>query len=621
MSFYEFKREDAFRFANFIGIKTRVEREVELNFEICPYCRNRETGNLWKFSINLKTGAFLCMRSKCKKSGNMITLSRDFDFSLGKSVDEYYGTRRKKYREFKTPKNPIKPKSEAVKYLESRGISEKIAEKYEITVQEKMPNILVFPFYDEKGILTYVKYRKTDFDKTRDNNKEWCEPKGKPILFGMKQCTDDKRRLIVTEGQIDSLSVAEAGFDNVVSVPTGKNGTTWYPHCYDWVESFKEVVIFGDHEKNEITLLEMFSLKFKNCIKHVREEDYKDCKDANEILLKYGAAQVKKCIDNAVQVPVRHILKLSEVKKLDLFSIQKLKTGIKQVDTLLYGGLPFGFVHIIAGKRGEGKSTLGSQIIANAIDQGFVCFVYSGELPNGNFKTWLDYQIAGRNHIVENTLITGNKQWFVTNSDQDLIDKWYDENIYIYDNSIIEDDEREDLLNTIEEMILKYNAQVILIDNLMTAIEMDESKGTDYEKQSDFANRLRKLALRYSVLILLVAHRRKTGYMQDINDEVLGSSKITNIAGVILGYDRLNNKDIEKGIGTEEDRKITISKNRLFGKVNFDGYIVNYEEKSKRIYGDGDDLDYEFGWTKDLPEIERNNGFVPVKDTDDTPFT
>ena len=69
---------------------------------------------------------------------------------------------------------------------------------------------MYFHFFDEKGKIQFVKYRKTDFDKSKDANKEWCEANCKPILFGMKQC-EDFTTLVITEGQIDSLSVATAG--------------------------------------------------------------------------------------------------------------------------------------------------------------------------------------------------------------------------------------------------------------------------------------------------------------------------------------------------------------------------------------------------------------------------
>ena len=143
-----------------------------------------------------------------------------------------------------------------MEYLQSRGISEDIARKYEITIKDGTDNILVFPFFDEKGNLQTIKYRKTDFDKSKDKNKEWFEANCKPILFGMKQCSEDKDRLIITEGQLDSLSVSEAGIDNAVSVPNGAKGFTWIPYCWDWVTEFDEIVVFGDCENEKIKLLE-----------------------------------------------------------------------------------------------------------------------------------------------------------------------------------------------------------------------------------------------------------------------------------------------------------------------------------------------------------------------------
>ena len=55
--------------------------------------------------------------------------------------------------------------------------------------------------------------------------------------------------IIITEGQIDCLSVAEAGYQNVVSVPNGAKGFTWYDHCSAWLDKFEEVIVFGDRIK------------------------------------------------------------------------------------------------------------------------------------------------------------------------------------------------------------------------------------------------------------------------------------------------------------------------------------------------------------------------------------
>lgn len=608
MSMYEFKESDAWDFARTQGIEVKQSGE-QLHFKICPYCRPRATkGNTRTFSINLRTGQFKCLRESCGVTGNMITLSRDFDFSLGNDVDEYYRPK-KQFKKLNTPKKPIVPKEPAIAYLESRGISEKIAKRYEITTQTDYKNILVFPFYDEEGKLQFVKYRKTDFNKEKDNNKEWCEANCKPILFGMKQCNLENKRLILTEGQIDSLSVAEAGIENAVSVPTGAKGFTWIPYCYDWMKKFDSIVVFGDFEKGKISLLEEMKSRFPNKIFHVRPEDYQGCKDANELLMKYGKEAVRKAVENAKMIDLKNIIPLSEVKSVNIYELDKLKTGINELDRCLYGGLPFGTVCIIAGKRGDGKSTLGSQIMGSAIQQGYTTFTYSGELPNYLYKNWFDFQIAGPYHITENNK-DGIVNRFITTKNQELINAWYQEKAYIYDSRIVEKDEQEDLLKTIRDGIKRYGISVILLDNLMTAMYLDENRGSDkYDQQGKFVRELTRIALEFNVLILLVAHRRKNSFTTDANDEISGSGDITNLASVTLSYDRMSKDEIDKGLAAEGQRKLIIAKNRLFGKINLKGIVLDYDEKSKRIYEKSKGFTWSMGWEEEWQQVNMETPF------------
>lgn len=587
---YEFKEDDAKNFASHVGIVTHSKGN-ELIFKKCPYCKG--SGKDEKtFSINLKTGQYKCFRDSCGAQGNMITLARDFDFSLGNEIDEYYAPK-KMFKKLTSPKDKIVPKQEAISYLESRGISKETASRYEITVQTENKNVLVFPFYDEKGLLQFVKYRKTDFDKEKDYCKEWCEKGCKPILFGMKQCNMENKTLVVTEGQIDSLSVAESGIENAVSVPTGSKGMTWVPYCWDFVHKFDKIIVFGDFEKGKITLLEDFVKRFKISVYHVREEDYMECKDANDILRKYGKEQVRKCIKNAIPIPVRNVIDLSMVESRDPFKIPKLATGVAEFDDLLYGGLPFGYVHILGGKRGDGKSTFGSQLICQAREQGYKSFVYSGEMENGDVKNWMYLNFAGDNHIIENKTVDGRNYWFISNQTSSVIDKWVQGNIFLYDNTQI-DNEMKELIPIIIDMICREGVKVILLDNLMTAIEMMDVVGSDeYAAQKNFCSDLRKIALQYHVLIILVAHRRKSQGTTDVNDEISGSSYITNCAGVVVSYDRDKSED-----GNPMDRKLVVSKNRLFGKLNYDGILLHFAEKSKRIYGDRDDKNFRYSWDK-----------------------
>ena len=126
------------------------------------------------------------------------------------------------------------------------------------------------------------------FEKGKSKgSKEWTEANSKPILFGMNHCNFDNKTLVITEGQMDSLSCIEAGVENAVSVPLGALGFTWVPNCWDFLCKFDTLVVFGDHEKGHITLLDELEQRFDGIVKHVREDDYLDCKDANELLQKH----------------------------------------------------------------------------------------------------------------------------------------------------------------------------------------------------------------------------------------------------------------------------------------------------------------------------------------------
>ena len=126
-------------------------------------------------------------------------------------------------------------------------------------------------------------------------------------------------------------------------------------------------------------------------------------------------------------------------------------------------------------------------------------------------------------------------------------------------------------------------------------------------RQGSFVKDLTRIAIKYDCLILLVAHRRKNSFTLDANDEISGSGDITNLAGITLSYDRGNKEELETGQMTEEQRKLVIAKNRLFGKLNLKGIVLSYEERSKRIYGKGDDVNRQFSW-------DKSDGFMEIED-------
>ena len=601
MGFYEFREADARAFAQRIGVGTR-ERGKELLFQYCPYCHGGDSKDKWTFSISLIDGGFNCRRASCSVRGGMRKLAEDFDFSLGRDADAYYN-RGRKYRDLSQYPRP-KTKDPAVRYMAKRGISGDTVKRYNLTCQTENENVLVFPFIDPDDNMQFVKYRNTEHVKG-EGSKEWCEADCRPILFGMNHVDTEDKRLILTEGQIDSLTLNECGYSNAVSVPTGKNGFTWYPYCYDWLKQFDVLVVFGDCEGGKITLLEEMTGRFDGIVKHVRVEDYQGCKDANELFLTHGREAIEQAVENAVMMHHPKIVDITDVKRKSLDGMEKFGTGIGGLDRVL-GGFYLGQFIVITGERGQGKSTLASLFVTRAAEAGYPSFIYSGELSDWMVQDWIFRQLAGGQNVIGNEAESGFRTFTIANSVFQKIADHYTGMIYNYDNSAIngqdELDAQEPLLDTIGTAIKQYGCRVILIDNLMTAIDDDLSSDV-YRQQSNFAKSLAIMAKRFNVLILLVAHPRKSGTAMKkefSNDDVAGSSNITNLVDVVMKYSRSEDESC--------DSVLNVYKNRLTGKYPpQEGIPLYFDEASKRISDTENYFSWSMGWesTPDKPEPEN----------------
>ena len=605
MGYYEFQRQDLYDLCSQLHIPTAT-RGHELKFKECPYCHSKK--DLWTFAVNLNTGAYNCLRSSCGAKGSFVQFAKDNNFDLPGISDNYD----RKYRHF-TIKH-ITIRDPAIKYLKSRGLSELACTTYEITSQKEHDNILVIPFKDENGIVQCIKYRKMDFDPTKDKNKEWFERGGKSILFGMNHCDYEIDTLVLTEGQLDALSLADVGIMNPVSVPTGQLGTTWIPHCWDFMQKFKKLIVFGDNEKGHVTLVDMVRDRFPNMqVLVVRTEDYKGCKDANEILQKYGADQLFECVYNAQPLPIAQLVDVFDVEHQNILEMDALQTRITGLDKILTKGMYYGQVILLTGNRGDGKSTFMQQICCNALDQGEKVFLYSGELPNPVVRNFTDTMFAG---LPEKDIKSDVLQ---------AISEKYHGMMYLYDFSVVESDEQTDVLRIAEQAIKQYGCRLICLDNLMTLVSSSNNDGL-YQAQKEFVSRLVKMAKLYNVVIMLVAHPRKRGTGDTgsfTNDDIAGTGDVANKVDVIMSYQRYKEKN-----GEEDDTKrvIWVTKNRLTGRLAMkDKAIkVKYEPRTRRITDDNDTFNYQCAWRGnysgntvfpdlDMREIKPNTKDIPFK--------
>lgn len=576
---YIFKQSDVFDFAHSIGADVHQKGE-ELWFKKCPKCHG-DGEDKDTFSVNLETGAFKCFRASCDYHGHFVELARDFNYPL--DVGEV-----KVYR--KLPQKPIETKPSAVSYMESRGISRATTERYKLTSRSDNPDILLFPFYDEQNILQFIKYRNTKYVKGCHGNKEWCETDTKPILFGMAQC-EDFATLTITEGQIDSLSLAECGIKNAVSVPTGATGFTWLNHCWDWITQFREVIVFGDYEHGKMTLIDTLQSRLPQRVRGVRPQDYLGEKDANAILQRFGRQAIITAVENAEAQKLSNVKDLSTVQSVDINKLPKILTGIREVDRAI-GGLIMGQVVLLTGKRGDGKSTYMSQLVAEALEQDNNVFIYSGELADFHFRRWLDYQLAGGGNVETNINRFGDEEYSLSTSTAEKICNWYKGRAFIFDNGYLPENkgEFESITETIEKVIKQYDVKMVCIDNLMTAMDVVTQNDNLYLAQSNFVGALKRIAVKYNVVIVLVAHPRKSN-SDFTNDDVSGSSDITNKVDIVMSYKREDGEDC--------DSKLTISKNRLTGKLAMGANAIPllYSPKTKRIFSKSSEVKH-YGWEK-----------------------
>ncbi len=166
-------------------------------------------------------------------------------------------------------------------------------------------NTIQFPYY-LGGQVVNVKYRTGDKRFRQEKNAKKCF-----FNFDMAM-TSSSDRLIITEGEMDCLALYEAGFRSVVSVPDGAPSpdAQSYATKFDFLhgaeplfEKFKYVVLAVDNDAPGQKLQEELCRRIglDKCLKVLWPEG---CKDANDVLVKYGTGDLHRCIKDAAFFPV-----------------------------------------------------------------------------------------------------------------------------------------------------------------------------------------------------------------------------------------------------------------------------------------------------------------------------
>ena len=541
----------------------------ELIPEYCPFCNGGSSGkDRETFAVSLDRGVYVCKRGSCGKRGALETLGEFFheNISVNRPNAHKFENTTKNYV---LPDTKLSPCTETIyQYFESRKISRQTVDTFKIQADDR--GNIVFPFY-ENGENVFEKFRKPSKHRPEDKTpKEWRVPGTKPILFGMDMCVFSQP-LVITEGEIDCMSLYEAGIHNVTSVPSGCEDFTWIENCYDWLERFKTIILFGDNDEPGQKMVKTLAKRLEESRCKI-VEDYPErpdggfCKDANEILYFHGDFALIDMVENARDIPVKGLLNLGEVIPTDPTLVPRIKTNIPKLDAMT-GGLLEGGITIVLGRAGSGKSVLSNMIALNAIEQGYTVCVYTGEFRADRFQYWINLQAAGSNYItLKYDPVKGKQVPVLSYAVQQRVMNWYNGKLLLYDNDEVFDGSQADAILSVFTMaVRRHGARLLIIDNMMTSVS---DKEDEWRAQAIFANQLKKFANKYGVAILLVAHARKTKAGEKLNaDDLSGASATNNLADVTIS--------VEAG-------RLTVLKNRDTGTLGTIDFC--YCPDSRRIY-------------------------------------
>lgn len=469
-----------------LGIKIPYGRTGGNVKTICPNCHeSRKNKRDKSLSVNLDTGLYNC--HYCHFSGCI------------KEKKEYT----KVEKVYKRPKwnNKTDLSDKLVKWFEEkRGISQDTLKKLRITEGiEYMPqkngqcNTVQFNYFLGEELIN-VKYRTGDKCFKLSSGAEL-------VLYNINSLVG-AASCIITEGEIDTASFIECGFEGVVSVPNGANGTEYLDNYIEEYFDDKETIYIAvDTDRKGLELRSDLIRRFGG--ERCKIVSYgPECKDANEHLVKYGAESLKITVSNAEDIKIERVFSLSDYTG-DMDSLYE--KGFQRGYTIGHANFDglcsfeLGRLCVVTGIPGHGKSEFVDEIaVLLNMKYGFKFAYFSPEnYPATYLYSKLISKITGK---------TFDKQ-YLPHQEYSESKEYINNNFYtIYPKSDFTIDE---ILDKAKYLVKKRGIKGLIIDpynKLESKIPMGMSETNYISKQLDD---LVTFAQKNNVLVFLVAHPRK----------------------------------------------------------------------------------------------------------------
>lgn len=310
---------------------------------------------------------------------------------------------------------------------------------------------------------------------------------------------DQDKPVVITEGEIDCLSVIQAGHIRAVSLPDGwteqGNKTEDLAAAEELLRASPWVIVAGDNDKaGESLPRAVANILAGHDVRYATWPE--GCKDPNDVLIKFGEGELSRCLVEAVRIdpPGGTISGFSDIPPTSAQRI--LRVNKHPFDKVI--ALELGEISVWTGLPGCGKSTL----ITWVADE--VSRSEGIRVGNIGFETHT-YRI--RDQLSRNLT---NRPWSELNADQQsMLVKELDERWRLVHPT----DESENHLGWLENMVkvlaLRDGCKLIIVDP-WNELEHLPQPGENMTHYINFALKfIRKLAKRLEVHIAIVAHPKK----------------------------------------------------------------------------------------------------------------
>lgn len=306
-------------------------------------------------------------------------------------------------------------------------------------------------------------------------------------------------------------------------------------------------------------------------------------------------------------------LAMTDVQYVDMSKMASIPTGYKELDKKIIG-LLLGDVTVLSGGSGAGKSSWIDCVALNAIQRGYKVGIWSGELQDFRFQSWINQIAAGKNYVCKREGF--ENYYYAPKNISNQISNWLEGKLFLYNNNY--GSKWQQLFADVKELVDKEGVQLIVLDNLM-ALQIDNYEGDKYTQQTKFINDLKEYAKAKNVHVLLVCHPRKEGIFLR-KESISGTADLTNLADSVFIIHRIG-KDFEQRAGEffgkdkvlpylKYNSVIEVCKNRSMGVIDL---LVGmyYEVESRRLKNEISE-NIVYGWQEQPTQLT----FEPAPESD-----